>query len=349
MAGNSIGKNLVLTTCGESHGTAMFGILDGCPAGLPLCVDDFLVDMQRRKTAQSRFTSQRVEEDQVELISGVFDGYTTGAPIGLLVKNTGQRSSDYEAIKDQFRPGHADYTYFHKYGRRDYRGGGRASARETVIRVAAGVIAKKYLAIKHGVKIQAYCQAIGPIKAGEWDLTFSETNPFYFPDKNQIDNLENLITQLRRDGDSIGALVQVIAKGVPCGWGEPIFSRLEADIAQAMLSIPASRAVGIGDGFDVVNQRGSEHRDEITPEGFLSNHSGGVLGGISTGQDLLVQIAFKPSSSILKPGRTVNEDNQAVMISTKGRHDPCVGIRAVPIVEAMLALVLMDHGLLNIK
>jgi len=292
VAANSIGKNLVLTTCGESHGAAIMGILDGCPAGLPLTPDDFLVDMQRRKTGQSRFTSQRLEEDDVEIISGIFEGMTTGAPIGLVVKNTGQRSSDYEAIKDQFRPGHADYTYFHKYGRRDYRGGGRASARETVVRVAAGVIAKKYLALRHGIKIQAYCQAIGSIEAREYDLHFSETNPFYFPDKSQIDNLENLITQLRREGDSIGALVQVIATGVPCGWGEPIFARLEADIGRAMLSIPASRAVAIGDGFSVVNQRGSEHRDEITPEGFLSNHGGGVLGGISTGQDLRVQIAF---------------------------------------------------------
>lgn len=345
MAGNSLGQLFVLTTSGESHGPALLGIVDGCPPGLALSPEDFQRDMQRRRTGQSRFTSQRLEEDAVEILSGVFEGKTTGAPIGLRIANTGQRSGDYDDIKDVYRPGHADFTYQAKYGIRDYRGGGRASARETAMRVAAGVIAKKYLADQLGVSIQAYCAAIGKIRAQRHDWSVIEQNPFFFPEAEQLPALEDYLTALRRAGDSIGAAVCVHATGVPVGLGEPIFSRLDADIAHAMMSIPAVKAVEIGDGVAVVEQLGSQHRDEMTPQGFLSNHAGGILGGISSGQTLCVRVAFKPTASIVTPGSSVNTQQQPVTVVTKGRHDPCVGIRAVPIVEAMLALVLMDHYL----
>lgn len=344
MTGNSFGQLFVVTTCGESHGEMLLGIVDGCPPNLPLSEADLQGDIDRRKTGKSRFTSQRKETDAVRIISGVFEGKTTGTPIGLLIENDDQRSRDYEAIKDKFRPGHADYTYFKKYGHRDYRGGGRASARETVMRVAAGAIAKKYLATL-GIEIYAYCQAIGEIRAETFNREFIEKNPFFFPDEAKQTALENYLTQLRREGDSIGAALRVIASGVPVGLGEPIFSRLDADIAKAMMSINASKAVAIGDGFAVVRQRGSEHRDEISQEGFTSNHAGGILGGISSGQDIVVDVAFKPAASIIIPAASIDENGQPCEVVTKGRHDPCVGIRAVPIVEAMLALVLMDHYL----
>ncbi|OGO91184.1 MAG: chorismate synthase [Coxiella sp. RIFCSPHIGHO2_12_FULL_42_15] len=345
MAGNSFGQFFVVTTCGESHNVGYLAIIDGCPPGLSLSTNDFVHDIQRRKTGQSRFTSQRKETDDVQIISGVFEGKTTGTPIGLFIMNSDHRSSDYDAIKDLFRPGHADYTYFKKYGVRDYRGGGRASARETVMRVAAGVIAKKYLAEKLGIKIHGYCHAIGEIQAEKIDLGVVDENPFAFPDPDKISQLEEYITQIRREGDSIGACVRVIAAAVPVGLGEPIFSRLDADIAAAMMGINAVKGVEIGDGFRVVKQRGSLHRDEMSPKGFLTNHAGGILGGISSGQDIVVNVAFKPTSSIITPGKTVTTSNQPTEVVTKGRHDPCIGIRAVPIVEAMLALVLMDHYL----
>ncbi len=344
MAGNSFGELFVVTSCGESHGEALMAIVDGCPPGLALSESDLQPDINRRKTGQSRFTSQRREGDSVRIISGVFEGKTTGTPIGLLIENEDQRSRDYEAIKTTFRPGHADYTYFKKYGIRDYRGGGRSSARETVMRVAAAGIAKKYLATL-GIEIYGYCQAIGEIRAQQFDRDSIEQNPFFFPDPARVADLEKLITQLRREGDSIGACVRVVASGVPVGLGEPVFSRLDADIARAMLSINASKAVGMGDGFEVIEQRGSQHRDEMNEQGFLSNHAGGILGGISSGQPIQVDIAFKPTSSITKPGISLDENNQACEVVTKGRHDPCVGIRAVPIAEAMLSLVLMDHYL----
>lgn len=345
MAGNSFGQLFVVTTCGESHGVGLLGIIDGCPPGLALSATDFERDIERRKTGQSRFTSQRKEADEVKIISGVFAGKTTGTPIGLLIENSDHRSSDYDAIKDLFRPGHADYTYFKKYGIRDYRGGGRSSARETVMRVAAGVIAKKYLAQKLGIKIYGYCQAIGEIEAKTIDLTCVDQNPFAFPDPAEITRLEEYITKIRREGDSVGACVRVIAEQVPVGLGEPVFSRLDADIAYAMMGINAVKGVEIGDGFLVVKQRGSEHRDEMSPAGFMTNHAGGILGGISSGQDISVNVAFKPTSSIIKSAKTITLENQPTEVVTKGRHDPCVGIRAVPIVEAMLALVLMDHYL----
>lgn len=344
MAGNSIGQLFVVTTCGESHGDGLMAIVDGCPPRLPLCVADLQPDIDRRKTGQSRFTSQRQEDDRVRIISGVFEGQTTGSPIGLWIENTDQRSRDYTDIKTTFRPGHADYTYFKKYGVRDYRGGGRSSARETVMRVAAGAIAKKYLATL-GIEIYGYCQAIGDIEVQAFQREVIEQNPFFFADATKVVELEEYITRLRREGDSIGACVRVVARGVPFGLGEPVFSRLDADIAQAMMSINASKAVAIGDGFAVVRQRGSEHRDEMRESGFLSNHAGGILGGIASGQDIQVDVAFKPTSSITTPGMTVDEENRACEVVTKGRHDPCVGIRAVPIAEAMLALVLMDHYL----
>lgn len=345
MAGNSIGQLFVLTTSGESHGPGLLGIIDGCPPGLVLSADDFVTDMQRRKTGQSRFTSQRQEEDHVEILSGVFDGRTTGAPIGLRIANTDQRSRDYADLQGVYRPGHADFTYQAKYGHRDYRGGGRASARETAMRVAAGVIAKKYLAQQLGLQIRGYCAAIGEVEANTFDWSVVEQNPFYFPDNRQVEKLAEYLTEIRRAGDSVGAAVCVQAERVPVGLGEPIFSRLDADIAHAMMSIPAAKGVEIGDGFAVITQRGSEHRDEMTPQGFCSNHAGGILGGISSGQTIHVRVAFKPTASIVTPGNSVNTQNEAVTVVTKGRHDPCVGIRAVPIVEAMLALVLMDHYL----
>ena len=343
MSGNSFGKQFVVTTAGESHGAALVAIVDGCPPGMMLCEADIQPDLDRRRPGQSFYTTQRDEADKVSILSGVFEGKTTGAPIALLIHNEDQRSRNYDEIKDKFRPGHADFTYEKKYGFRDYRGGGRSSARETAMRVAAGAIAKKYLKETCGTQICGYVSAIGDILAQELDLSFIETNPFFFPDKQKISVLENYIQELRRDGDSVGALIKVQASRVPIGLGEPVFDRLDADIAKALMSINAAKAVALGDGFDVVSQRGSVHRDEMNEFGFLSNHAGGILGGISNGQEIVVTVAFKPTSSIVTPGQTIDKDGNNVEISTKGRHDPCVGIRAVPIVEAMLALVLMDH------
>ena len=345
MSGNSFGKLFTVTTAGESHGLAMVAIVDGCPPGLSLTEADLQVDIDRRKTGQSRFTSQRQEADQVKILSGVFEGKTTGTSIALLIENKDQRSCDYSDIKEKLRPGHADFTYLKKYGLRDYRGGGRASARETVMRVAAGAIAKKYLREQCGLSIQGYTAAVGDIVAEKVDLSIVENNPFYFPDASKLEALEAFITNLRRDGDSIGARVNVIAQGVPVGLGEPVFDKLDAEIAGAMMGINAVKGVEIGDGFAVVQQKGSEHRDEISSDGFLSNHSGGTLGGISSGQDILVSMAYKPASSIRIPGKTIDTSEKETEVVTTGRHDPCVAIRAIPIAEAMLALVLVDHYL----
>ena len=345
MAGNTFGQLFTVTSFGESHGPALGCVVDGCPPGLALSEDDIQRDVERRRSGTSRFTSQRREPDTVRILSGVFEGRTTGTPIGLLVTNEDHRSYDYEKIKDRFRPGHADYTYEHKYGFRDYRGGGRSSARETVMRVAAGAIARKYLAERHNVHVYGYLAQMGGVRCEPLDLGEIDNNPFFCPDPARVPQLEALINQLRRDGDSIGARVTVVARGVPPGFGEPIFDRLDADLAHAMMGINAVKGVEVGDGFQVVGQRGSEHRDELTPAGFLSNHAGGTLGGISSGQDIVVSLALKPTSSIVIPGRTIDVAGQPVEVSTTGRHDPCVGIRAVPIAEAMLALVLMDHCL----
>lgn len=345
MAGNSTGRIFVVTTAGESHGEAMICVVDGCPSGLALTEQDIQVELDRRKPANSPFTSQRFESDRVKILSGIFEGKTTGTPIALLIPNVDQRSRDYNNLKDTFRPGHADFTYFHKYGMRDYRGGGRASARETVSWVAAGAIAKKYLFEQCRLRITGYVAAIGEIAAEVIDLAFVNHNPFFFPDEMKIAALENYITALRREGDSIGARVNVVAENMPIGLGDPVFEKLDADIASAMMGINAAKAVEIGDGFAVVVQKGSMGRDEITPTGFLSNHAGGILGGISTGQNIVVSVAFKPASSIRIPAQSINEKNEVVEVVTTGRHDPCVGIRAVPIVEARLAMVLMDHYL----
>lgn len=345
MSGNSFGKSFVVTTAGESHGRALVAIVDGCPPGLELSESDIQPDLDRRRPGQSRHTTQRAEPDTVQILSGVFEGKTTGTPIALLIENADQRSRDYGEIKDLYRPGHADFTYDKKYGCRDYRGGGRSSARETAMRVAAGAIAKKYLAEVCDLSIQGYVAAIGEIQADNIDLNIVEQNSFFFPDASKIEVLEQYIHQLRRDGDSVGALLKVVASNMPVGLGEPVFDRLDAEIAHAMMGINAAKAVGIGDGFSVAKQRGTEHRDEMNESGFLSNHAGGVLGGISSGQDLLVSVAFKPTSSIITPGKTLSRTGEAAEVVTKGRHDPCVGIRAVPIAEAMLALVLMDHYL----
>jgi len=345
MSGNTIGKLFTVTTFGESHGPALGCIVDGCPPGMELSEADIQPDVDRRRTGTSRHTSQRKEPDQVRILSGVFEGRTTGTPIGILIENEDQRSRDYEKIKDRFRPGHADYTYQQKYGFRDYRGGGRSSARETVMRVAAGAIARKYLRERVGVTISGYLAQLGPLTLTPASLETVYDNPFFSPDPSRLDELDAYMTQLRRDGDSVGARVNVIARGAPAGWGEPVFDRLDADIAYAMMSINAVKGVEIGAGFAAVEQRGSEHRDELTPGGFLSNNAGGVLGGISSGQDILVSIALKPTSSITIPGRTIDVNGEAVEVVTTGRHDPCVGLRATPIAEAMLALVLMDHCL----
>ncbi|MCF6766926.1 chorismate synthase [Thiotrichales bacterium 19S11-10] len=343
MAGNTIGKLFTVTTFGESHGVALGAIVDGVPPGMELTESDMQKELDRRKPGTNRYTTQRREADEVKILSGVFEGITTGHPIGLLIENTDQKSKDYSDIKDLFRPGHADYTYHHKYGIRDYRGGGRSSARETALRVAAGAIAKKYLNLHHGVEINACLSKLGPIAIdfGQW--AHVNTNPFFCPNQTQIKELETYIQQIRKEGDSIGAEVMVEAINVPVGLGEPVFDRIDADIAFALMNINAAKAVSIGDGFDVVEQRGTEHRDEIDPSGFLSNHAGGILGGISTGQPIIAKVAFKPTSSVLKSGKTVNILNEAVEVSVKGRHDPCVGIRAVPIVEAQVAIILMDH------
>jgi chorismate synthase len=345
MSGNSFGKLFVVTSFGESHGPAIGCIVDGCPPGLDLSEADLQEDLDRRKPGTSRHTTQRREADEVKILSGVFEGKTTGTPIGLLINNTDQRSKDYGNIMNQFRPGHADYSYTQKYGFRDYRGGGRSSARETAMRVAAGGIAKKYLAQRFGIKIRGYLSQLGPIKLELKDWEAVNNNPFFSPDPARVEELENYMDALRKEGNSIGAAVTVVAEGMPPGLGEPIFDRLDAEIAHAMMSINAVKGVEIGAGFESVTQKGTEHRDEITPEGFLSNHAGGILGGISSGQDIVVNIALKPTSSLHLPGRSVDVNAEAVEVVTKGRHDPCVGIRATPIAEAMLAIVLMDHML----
>lgn len=345
MSGNTFGKLFTVTTFGESHGLALGCIIDGCPPGLPLREEDIQIDLDRRKPGQSRFTTQRREDDAVKILSGVFEGKTTGTPIGLLIENTDQRSKDYGNIKDQFRPAHADYTYMQKYGVRDYRGGGRSSARETAMRVAAGAIAKKYLKAVAGIEIRGYLSQLGPIKVETVDWDEVGRNPFFCPDASKVPEMEEFMKALNKEGDSIGAKITLVASGVKPGLGEPIFDRLDAEIAHALMSINAVKGVEIGDGFDVVNQRGTEHRDEITPGGFLSNHAGGILGGISSGQDIVAHIALKPTSSLHLPGRSVDIHGNPVEVITKGRHDPCVGIRATPIAEAMLAMVLMDHFL----
>jgi chorismate synthase len=343
MSGNSFGRLFVITSFGESHGAAIGGIVDGCPPGLGLTAADLQHDLDRRKPGQSRHTTQRRESDTVEILSGVFEGCTTGAPIGLLIRNEDQRSKDYSEIAARYRPGHADYTYDQKYGRRDYRGGGRSSARETAVRVAAGAIAKKYLAEHAGVSVRGYLSQLGPIRPEGFDWDQVERNPFFCPCADTVPRLEAYMDGLRKEGNSIGAAITIVATGMPTGLGEPIFDRLDADIAHAMMSINAVKAVEIGAGFACVEQKGTEHRDEMTPQGFLSNHAGGILGGISSGQDVRVRIALKPTSSIRLPGQTIDTHGQATEVVTKGRHDPCVGIRATPIAEAMLALVLMDH------
>jgi chorismate synthase len=345
MSGNSFGKLFVVTGFGESHGPALGAVVDGCPPGLALCAADLQRDLDRRKPGQSRHTTQRRESDTVEILSGVFEGYTTGTPIGLLIRNEDQRSKDYAEIAARYRPGHADYTYDQKYGRRDYRGGGRASARETAVRVAAGAIAKKYLAERCGILVRGYLSQLGPIRPRGFDWDQVERNLFFWPCADTVADLETFMDALRKEGNSIGAAVTVVASGVPAGLGEPVFDRLDADIAHAMMGINAVKGVEIGAGFGCIEQKGTEHRDELTPAGFVSNHAGGVLGGISSGQDVRVRIALKPTSSIRLPGRTIDTDGAATEVITTGRHDPCVGIRATPIAEAMLALVLMDHVL----
>ena len=343
MSGNTIGRLFQVTTFGESHGPAIGCIVDGCPPGLELSEDDFKQDIDRRRTGTSHFVSQRKEADAVRILSGVFEGRTTGSSIGLLIENTDARSRDYDKIKDRFRPGHADYTYQQKYGFRDYRGGGRSSARETVVRVAAGAIAKKYLASRLGIEIYGYLSQIGDRVLEPVAPHTAYDNPFFCPDPSRVKELEDLIWKIREEGDSIGAKVTVVARGVPPGLGEPVFDRLDADIAYAMMGINAVKAVEIGAGVAVVAQRGSEHRDELTPTGFIGNNAGGVLGGISSGQDIVAHVSLKPTSSIQVPGKTIDIDGNPVDVITTGRHDPCVGIRATPIAEAMLAIVLMDH------
>ncbi|MBO9488950.1 chorismate synthase [Endozoicomonas sp. G2_1] len=343
MSGNTFGKLFTVTTFGESHGLGIGAIVDGCPPGLSLTEEDLQLDLDRRKPGTSRYTTARREADQVKIMSGVFEGKTTGTPIGLIIENTDQRSKDYGNIASSFRPGHADYTYSQKYGFRDYRGGGRSSARETAMRVAAGAIAKKYLKEKFGVEVRACVSQIADISAEQYDWDFVETNPFFFPDESKIDQLDETLRGIIRQKDSIGAKVTVVANNVPVGLGEPIFDRLDADLAHGLMSINAVKGVEIGDGFEVVNQKGSEHRDELTPEGFSTNHAGGVLGGISSGQPIVANIALKPTSSIGVSGKTIDAEGNPAGIITKGRHDPCVGIRAVPIAEAMVALTLMDH------
>ena len=345
MSGNTFGHLFTVTTFGESHGPALGCVVDGCPPGLALAEADLQQDLERRRPGTSKFVTQRREPDTVKILSGVFEGRTTGTPIGLLVENTDQRSRDYEKIKDRFRPGHADYTYEQKYGFRDYRGGGRSSARETVMRVAAGAIARKYLAERLGIVIRGHLSRIGALELDAPLPDSAYDNPFFCADPARIAELEALIWKIREEGDSLGARVTVSASGVPPGLGEPVFDRLDADIAHAMMGINAVKAVEIGAGVLAASQRGSEHRDELTPGGFLSNHAGGVLGGISSGQAIIVHVTVKPTSSIQVPGRTIDVEGRATEIVTTGRHDPCVGLRATPIAEAMLALVLMDHWL----
>ena len=344
MSGNTFGKLFSVTTFGESHGVALGCIVDGCPPGIEISEEEIQVELDLRKPGTSKFTTQRREPDQVKILSGVFEGKTTGTPIGLLIENTDQRSKDYGDIAKKFRPAHADYGYTQKYGFRDYRGGGRSSARETAMRVAAGAIAKKFLASK-GIEVRGYLSQLGPVKAEKLDWEQVRQNPFFCPDADKVSEMEDYMNAIRKEGDSIGAKISVVASGLNPGLGEPIFDRLDADLAHALMSINAVKGVEIGDGFDVVEQKGSEHRDELTPEGFLSNHAGGVVGGISTGQDIVAHIALKPTSSITVTGQTVDVDGNLTELITKGRHDPCVGIRATPIAEAMMALVITDHYL----
>lgn len=343
MSGNSFGKLFTVTSFGESHGKAIGCIVDGCPPGLSLTEEDLQIDLDRRKPGTSRYTTQRKEADMVKILSGVFEGKTTGTPIGLIIENTDQRSKDYSNIADTFRPAHADYAYMQKYGVRDYRGGGRSSARETAMRVAAGAIAKKYLKELLGIEVKGYLSQLGPIKIDNVDMSIVEENPFFCPDASKIEEMEQYMQALNKEGNSIGAKITVCATGVPPGLGEPIFDRLDADLAHALMSINAVKGVEIGAGFDCIEQKGTEHRDEMTPEGFLSNSAGGVLGGISTGQDIVANIALKATSSIRLPGKSIDKQGNAIELVTHGRHDPCVGIRATPIAEAMMALVLLDH------
>ncbi len=345
MAGNTIGRLFSVTSYGESHGPAVGCVIDGCPPGLALDVSDLQPDLDRRRPGKTRHTTQRRETDEVQILSGTFEGQTTGTPIHLMIENVDQRSKDYSRIANQFRPAHADYTYHHKYGLRDYRGGGRSSARETAMRVAAGAIAKKLLRERAGIEVRGYLAQLGPIRAERVDWNEVNNNPFFCPDPSRVPELEAYMDALRKEGNSIGARINVVASGVPPGLGEPIFDRLDGDIARALMCINAVKGVEIGAGFASVEQKGTEHRDEMTPEGFLSNNAGGVLGGISSGQDIVASIALKPTSSIRLPGRSIDVDGNPVEVVTTGRHDPCVGIRATPIAEAMLAIVLADHWL----
>jgi len=347
MSGNTLGTLFTLTSFGESHGPAIGGVVDGCPPGLEICAEDLQLDLDRRKPGTSRHVTQRKEADLVEILSGVFEGKTTGAPIGLLIRNTDQRSQDYSKIKDTFRPGHADYTYSQKYGVRDYRGGGRSSARETAVRVAAGAIAKKWLKTKFGIEVRAYMSQLGEIEIPFQSWEHVNENPFFAPNVDVLPALEDYLDKIRNERDSVGARITIAAEGVPVGWGEPVFDRLDADIAHAMMSINAVKGVEIGAGFGSISQRGTEHSDEMTSTGFVSNHAGGMLGGISTGQVIDVNIALKPTSSIPQERRSIDKDGNDVTMQTTGRHDPCVGVRATPIAEAMLAIVLMDHALRN--
>ena len=345
MSGNSIGKLFTVTSFGESHGLAIGCIVDGCPPGLEISASDLQPDLDRRKPGQSRYTTQRKEDDEVKILSGVFEGRTTGASIGMMIENKDHKSKDYSKIKGLFRPSHADYTYHQKYGERDYRGGGRSSARETAMRVAAGGIAKKYLKERLGIEIFGYVSQLGPVIAERFEQSEIENNPFFFPDPDKVAELETYMQALSKEGNSIGAKVTVVAKNMPVGLGEPIFDRLDAELAHSLMGINAVKGVELGAGFDVVAQKGTEHRDELTPGGFLSNNSGGVLGGISSGQDIIAHLALKPTSSVRIPGQSINTAGEAAEVVTTGRHDPCVGIRAVPIAEAMLAITLMDHYL----
>jgi chorismate synthase len=345
MSGNTIGKLFAVTSFGESHGPAIGCIVDGCPPGLPLCEADMQIDLDRRRPGKSRHTTQRREEDRVRILSGVFEGLTTGTPIGLMIENTDQRSKDYTNIADRFRPGHADYTYLQKYGFRDYRGGGRSSARETAMRVAAGAIAKKFLAHLAGIRVRGYLAQLGPLQLDLKDWDAVDQNPFFCPDPARTPELEAYMDALRKEGNSVGARINVVAEGVPPGLGEPVFDRLDADLAHALMGINAVKGVEIGDGFRCVDAKGTDFRDQMTPAGFLSNHAGGILGGISSGQNIRASIALKPTSSLRLPAAGVDIHGQAVEVITTGRHDPCVGIRATPIAEAMMAIVIFDHFL----
>ena len=345
MSGSTLGKLVCVTSFGESHGPAIGCVVDGCPPGMELSEADIQLDLDRRKPGTSRHVTQRREDDIVEILSGVFEGKTTGTPIGLLIRNVDAKSKDYSKIKDSFRPGHADYTYWQKYGIRDYRGGGRQSARETAVRVAAAAVAKKWLREKYGIVVRGYLSQLGPIEVPfkTWDVVGS--NPFFVADADAVPQLEEFMDKLRKSGNSVGAKITTIASGVPVGWGEPVYDKLDADIAYNMMSINAVKGVEIGAGFAAVAQKGTEHSDEMSPQGFLTNNAGGILGGISTGQDVIVNVAVKPTSSIRLTRRTIDKAGNATTIETHGRHDPCVGIRATPICEAMLALTLMDHAL----